>query len=464
MTSAAPCPDRTATDGPDPAAGVGAAGLPPLPALPAAPALPAGAPLESAGGRIWSANFRLYFTARTVAMLGDTMLPVALSAGLLGYGYSAGDIGLVMAASTACFAGFVIFGGVFADRFDARALMIGADLVRVCTQSLAAFLFATHRVTLWEVVAIAVVNGTAGAMFQPGVASTVVRVAADVQGANGVTRTAESVAALAGPAVAGLLVGFTSPAAVFAVHASTYLVSALCLITLRMAPLPPRTAAAGPHTFRADLAEGWQEFRARTWMWAVIVIWMGYMIFVLGPYVPLAAGQIIPEHGAGAYGLVNSALGGGTAVGALLAMRIRADRPLRAGSLALFGIALMPASVGFGLPVPAIAACVFVAGMGTAYWGVNWATSVQTQVPGDILNRIHAYEVAGSVAMLPVGQALAGPAAAAFGARHVLQAGAAVALLVCVTLLSVPAIRELRRAPVLPGGPEPADVSGRQPG
>ncbi|MBD0734400.1 MFS transporter [Streptomyces sp. CBMA29] len=395
---------------------------------------------------MWSANFRFYFTARSVAMLGDTMLPVALSAGLIQYGYSAGDIGLVMAASTACFAGFVIFGGVFADRFNARRLMIGADLVRVGTQSTAAVLFLTHHITLWEMALIAVVNGTAAAMFQPGVASTVVRVATDVQGANGVTRTAESVAGLAGPAVAGVLVGFTSPGVVFAVHASTYLVSALCLIALRLAP---RASAAlkSAGTFKADLAEGWREFRARTWMWGVIVIWMGYMIFVFGPYIPLAAGQIIPEHGAGAYGLVNSALGGGTAVGALVAMRLRAVHPLRAGSIALFGTALMPASVGFDLPVPAIAACVFCSGICWAYWGVNWATSVQTQVPGEILNRIHAYEVAGSIAMMPVGQSLAGPASAAFGARHVLQTGAVVTLIVCTLLLSVPAIRNLRRAP-----------------
>ncbi|WP_442785569.1 MFS transporter [Actinacidiphila sp. DG2A-62] len=397
-------------------------------------------------GRLWSANFRLYFTARSVAMLGDTMLPVALSAGLLSYGYSAGDIGLVMAASTACFAGLVVFGGVFADRFNARAMMIGADLVRVCSQSLAAYLFLTHRVRLWEVAVIAVVNGTAAAMFQPGVASTVPRVAADVQGANAVTRTAESTAGLLGPAFAGVLIGLTSPGAVFVVHASTYATSAACLVLLRLAPLPPRVSRA-VSTFRTDLAEGWREFRARTWMWSVIVVWMVYMVCMVGPFTPLAAGQLIPAHGAGAYGLVNSALGGGTAAGALLAMRLRARRPLRAGSFAVFATCLMPLSVGLALPVPAVCGCVFVAGVGSAYWGVNWATSVQTQVPGDILNRIHAYEVAGSVAMVPVGQALAGPAAAAFGASHVLLAGSAVAVTVATTLLCVPAIRDLRRVP-----------------
>lgn len=413
---------------------------------------------------LWSGNFRLYFTARTVAMLGDTMLPVALSAGLLSYGYSAGDIGLVMAASTACFAGLVVFGGVFADRFNARGLMIGADLVRVCSQSCAAFLFLTGTVRLWQVLVIAVVNGTAAAMFQPGVASTVPRVASDVQGANAVTRTAESAASLLGPAFAGLLIGIASPGAVFAVHASTYATSAVCLILLRLAPLPPResagraaTAAAsaaastagalgGGRAFRTDLAEGWREFRARQWMWSVILVWMVLMICMAGPFIPLAAARIIPAHGAGAYGLVNSSLGAGTAVGALLAMRLRAEHPLRAGSVAVFLTMLSPLAVGLDLSVAAICACVFVAGIGNAYWGVNWATSVQTQVPGDILNRIHAYEVAGSVAMLPVGQALAGPAASALGTSHVLLAGSAVAVVCAATLLALPAVRNLHRA------------------
>ncbi|WP_442814372.1 MFS transporter [Streptomyces sp. NBC_01198] len=409
-------------------------------------------------GPLWSPDFRLYFTARSVAMLGDTMLPVALSAGLLSYGYSAGDIGLVMAATTACFAGFVIFGGVLADRFAARSLMISADLIRVCTQSTAAVLFLTHSVRLWEVLVIAVVNGTCAAAFQPGVASTVVRVAHDVHGANAVIRTAESAASLAGPALAGVLVGFSSAGAVFAVHAATYLTSGLCLILLRLAPAPPRVTGAGTGpTFRADLGEGWREFRARTWMWSVILVWTLYTLCVMGPFTPLAAGEIIPEHGAGAYGLVNSALGAGTAAGALLAMRLRADRPLRAGSCGIFAVALMPASVGLDLPVPGLCGCLFLAGAGGAFWGVNWATSVQTQVPGDILNRIHAYEVAGSVAMFPVGQALAGPAAALFGTRQVLQAGGVMALVVGATLLSIPAVRGLRRAaPGKPGCGGPA--------
>jgi MFS family permease len=397
---------------------------------------------------VWSRDFVQFFVARAVARLGDTMLPVALAAGLLEHGYGAGAVGLAMASTAAAFAGLVVFGGVIADRFSTRRLMIGADLVRIGTQSLAAALFFAGHVVLWQVCAIGVVNGVAGAVFQPGVASTVPRLATDIQGANGAIRIAESAAQLAGPALAGLLVGFASPGGVFAAHAATYAVSALCLLLLRLPPLPDngRAPAAGARAFKADLVEGWREFRARTWLWGVIAVWCVYMIAVWGPTVPLVATEVVRNHGPRAYGLVNSALGAGTVLGGLLALRLRPRRMLRAGSIALFAFVGFPVTVGAGLGVPAMAAGAAVAGAGMSFWGVMWATSVQTQVPPDVLNRIHAYDVAGSLAMMPVGQALAGPAAGVLGAGHVLLVAGAMSLVVAVALLAVPAIRDLVRA------------------
>ncbi|MET9493730.1 MFS transporter [Streptomyces sp. NPDC006552] len=405
---------------------------------------------------IWSRDFGLFFTARAVAKLGDTMLPVALAAGLLQYGYGAGAVGLAMAASVGCFAGLVIFGGVFADRFSTRWLMIGADATRLLSQSLAAVMFFTGHVVLWQICVIGAVNGAASALFQPGVASTVPRLADDVQAANGAIRVAESGSQLAGPAVAGLLVAFASPGLVFAAHAGTYALSALCLLLLRLPPMPP---GSGPsrQRFRTDLGQGWREFRARTWLWGVIAIWCVLMIGASGPALPLIATQVTQEYGPRAYGLVNSALGAGTVIGGVIALRLRPRRMLRAGSVALFAFALFPAVVGAGLGVPGMMAGCAVAGAGMSFWGVMWATSVQTQVPRDVLNRIHAYDVAGSLAMAPVGQALAGPAAEAFGTRHVLLAGGVVTVACAAALLSVPAIRGLVRADVPPvrGAPLP---------
>ncbi|WP_435866623.1 MFS transporter [Streptomyces yokosukanensis] len=404
---------------------------------------------EAGGRALWSRDFALFFVARAVARLGDTMLPVALAAGLLEHGYGAGAVGLAMASTAAAFAGLVVLGGVVADRISTRRLMIGADLVRLVTQSLAACLFFTGHVVLWQICAIGFVNGVAGAVFQPGVASTVPRLAADIQGANGAIRTAESAAQLAGPAVAGLLVGFASPGGVFAAHAATYATSALCLLLLRLPPLPEGVRAVsgrGMRAFRVDLVQGWREFRSRSWLWGVIAVWCLYMIAVWGPTVPLVATEVVQQHGPRAYGLINSALGAGTVVGGLMALRLRPRRMLRAGALALFAFVGFPAAVGAGLGVSAMAAGAAVAGAGMSFWGVMWATSVQTQVPADVLNRIHAYDVAGSLAMMPVGQALAGPAADALGVGHVLLISAATSLVVAATLLAIPAIRNLVRA------------------
>ncbi|MFI9611551.1 MFS transporter [Streptomyces sp. NPDC052023] len=396
---------------------------------------------------VWSRDFGLFFVARAVARLGDTMLPVALAAGLLQHGYGAGAVGLAMAATAGAFAALVVFGGVLADRFSTRKLMIWADVVRLGTQAVTAALFLADRVVLWEICAIGVVNGVASAVFQPGVAGMIPRLASDIQGANGAIRIAESSAQLAGPAVAGVLVGLASAGGVFAAHAATYAVSALCLLLLRLPPPKPGSHAAGrgARAFRADLAEGWREFRARTWLWGVIAVWCLYMIAVFGPTVPLVATEVVREHGPGTYGLVNSALGAGTIVGGLLALRLRPRRMLRAGAIALSGFAGFPATVGLGLDVPAMAAGAAVAGAGMSFWGVMWATSVQTQVQPAVLNRIHAYDVAGSLAMLPVGQALAGPAAAALGADRVLLVAGAMSFVVVVALLAVPAIRGLVR-------------------
>ncbi|GAA2805097.1 MFS transporter [Kitasatospora paracochleata] len=391
---------------------------------------------------IWSRNFRLYFTARSSGLLGDAMLPVAVSAGLLAAGRPLGTVGYAMAFLIAPFAGLVLVGGVLADRFTARRLMIIADLVNLTTRALLAVLFFRGVDQLWQLYALLAVAGTAAAMFQPGAASTVPLVARDVQGANGVLRISEAATTLLGPAVAGLLAG-AATGWVMVIAAVTYGISALCLFTLRLGPVP--APPPGDSLWR-NLVVGWHEFRARAWMWGVIVIWMAFTVLSWGPLLPITAGLVVPEHGSTVYGLLNCAFGAGTVLGGLVAIRIKPARPLTGGAIALLAFPLQQFALALDLPPALLAAAQLASGAGITFWGVMWATSVQTQVPGEVLNRIHAYEVAGSVCMFPVGAALAGPAAEAFGPRQVLAGGGAVTLLVAAALLLTPPIRRLGRA------------------
>jgi len=163
-----------------------------------------------------------------------------------------------------------------------------------------------------------------------------------------------------------------------------------------------------------------------------------------------APGGIGPGPGAAAFGLINCALGAGTVAGGLLAIRWKPARPLAAGGVAMLAYPLYPLGIVLGWPVWLLAAAQAAVGAGIGVWGVMWATSVQTQVPGEVLNRVHAYEVAGSVGMYPIGSALAGPAVGAFGTDVVLLVGVAASLLTAAALFLCRPIRPLGRVPTGP--------------
>ncbi|MFD9463378.1 MFS transporter [Streptomyces sp. NPDC060027] len=418
---------------------------------------------------LWDRRFTLYFTARTVSLVGDAMMPVAaaLAVGAL-YGIS--GVGFVLGTWTGTFVALVLFGGVFADRLGARRMMVGADLARVLTQGVLAVAFFVGPPPFWLLVTMAAPAGAAAAMFQPGVNGMVPLVARDPQRANATLKVADALAQLLGPALAGLLIALTGAGTVYAIDGGTFVLSALCLALIRLAPADAPTDtpndADSPEpsgsSLRRDLRQGWHEFRSRTWMWAVILIWVGYGVLLFGPLVPLSSALVGARLGPNAYGLAVSFLGVGTVLGGLLALRLRLARPLAAGAVAMALFAVLPLCVSLSAGLPVLLVGHVLGGGAWAFWSVMWATSVQTHTPPAVLNRVTAYELAGSVSGIALGQLLAGPATTLASPGRLLLVSTGACLAGCVALLTIPAIRTLRRAaPTDVGTPrEPAGPAG----
>lgn len=422
---------------------------------------------EPAAPKGRSRGFDLYFTARVVSLLGDAMLQVALTVAVLDAGYGPSAVGYAMAAWLVPVALLVLFGGALADRFEPRRLMVAADLVRTATQLVFALTFATGAPALWQIIGLQAAGGAATAMFTPGSTTMIPRLTTDIQRANATLRIAEAFTTLLGPALGGLLIGLFGAATVFGADAASFALSALCLGAIRLAA--PAAAQARERGTKAvplwhSLAEGWQEFRSRTWLWSVIVLWSLYGLLVFGPTLPLSAVVIVAAHGAGGFAAVTSAFGAGTIVGGLLALRIRPARPLAAGSLAMAAFAFSPLVVATIQPLTVVVAGNLLAGTGFAFWGVLWATTLQTKVRPAVLSRVAAYDIAGSILALPVGRALAGPAAAAFGARTLLAWCTVSAVAISAVMLATPAIHGLRLtdAPPVPA-PPPVPVPAADP-
>jgi MFS family permease len=390
---------------------------------------------------MWTRNFTLYFGARTISLLGDAMMPVA-SALAIGRVYGIAGVGYVLAIWTASAVLVMVFGGVVADRIGARRLMICADVIRVVTQGVVAVAFLDGAPPYALLLVTAFLSGTAAGMFEPGVNGMVPLVAGDPQRANATLKIAEAVTQLAGPALAGVLVVAAGPVFVYTVDSATFLVSAVCLLLVRVAVPRPE-----PSDVLSDLRRGWEEFKARSWMWSVILVWVFWGVLVVGPYVPLSS-QVIGAD----YGWVMTALGLGTVLGGLVAIRLRPRRPLAAGAVALSGYAAVPLTVALGLPLPLLMAGHLLGGCALAFWSVMWSTSVQTQVAPDVVNRVNAYQVAGSVAGMAVGQALAGPVTALVEPRTFMLGSALVTAGVVTALLSIKPVRRLGREPQEPAG------------
>jgi MFS family permease len=148
-------------------------------------------PALAVAARLWTRDFTLYFGARAVSLLGDAMMPVA-AALAVGAVYGVSGVGFVLSLWTGTFVLFVLFGGVFADRIGARAMMVGADLVRFGTHGAVGIAFFAGTPPLWLLLSASFLSGIAAAMFQPGVNGLVPLVAQDPQRANGTLKIADA--------------------------------------------------------------------------------------------------------------------------------------------------------------------------------------------------------------------------------------------------------------------------------
>ena len=74
-----------------------------------------------------------------------------------------------------------------------------------------------------------------------------------------------------------------------------------------------------------------------------------------------------------------------------------------------------------------------------------WDTTMQQQIPGAMLSRLYAYDMLGSVAMIPAGFAVAGPLADAIGTRATVYGAAALVVVATLPVFAVRDVRELRR-------------------
>lgn len=390
-------------------------------------------------------NYSLLTTAAVVTNLGSHGALIAAAFAVIEAGGDAGDVGLVAAARTVPLVLFLLVGGAVADRIPRHHVMVAANALNCLSQAAFAALVLGGEPALWQMMVLTGLGGAGQAFFGPAAEGMLM---ASVKGdqanrAFAVFRMAMNGATIGGAALGGAMVAAFGPGWVLAVDALAFAVSGALRAFLDVGHIAPREPGLG---MLSDLRDGWQEVISRPWLWS-IVAQFSVVVAVVGAaesvFGPLVARDEL--GGAGPWGLSLAAFGVGTVGGALLMMRWKPRRLLFAGTLCVFPLALPSAALAVPLPVWGLMAVMFVSGVAIEVFGVAWITAMHQEIPEEKFSRVSAYDWLGSVGMVPLATALAGPAEAAFGRSASLWGCAVLVVLVTGAVLFVPEVRNLTR-------------------
>jgi len=393
-------------------------------------------------GALEHRNFRVFLIGQVASQIGTGMLPVALSFAVLEHGTTS-DLGYVLAAELLPLVLFLLVGGVIADRLNRRLVMLGSDVLRFATEATLAIWILVGAPPLWGFLVLVAFMGVGQAFFTPAMTGLVPQIldSERLQQGNALNGLTESGGGILGPALAGVIVVVASPGWAVLADAVTYLVSVVSLAMVRADWSTMRPS----DTFLVLLREGWRQFWARTWLWVIVVQSSVVNVLVFAPYFVLGP-AVAKEHlgGAAAWGLVLTALGVGAVLGGLVMLRVHVRRPMLVAIVTSFVWAIPLLAIAEARSTVVIAFGSFLGGMAMSTFGALWNTTMQREIPDEVLSRVSAYDWFGSLVFLPLGMVAVGPLAVVLGMATVLVAAAVLTVVLTGAVLLVPAVTGLR--------------------
>ena len=384
-----------------------------------------------------SRDFKLLWGGQTISFVGDAAFIVALGWRVTDLTGKASSLGFVLAAESVAMLATLLWGGVLADRYSRRLLMIGSDVARAVLMGVFFALDLSGHLDLTTILVLAVLFGAADGFFQPafgGIVPLVVETPM-LASANSWIGIARQGSAIVGPALAAGLYGTAGPAVVWGIEAGSFLVSAGALWLAR-----PRAVEPPPQLgLRKELAVGFRYVISVPWIWTGIGAATLILMVAMSPYTVLLP-RVVQHHyhrGVGSYGLLFSAMAAGMVAGSLAWARWHPRKWRVAICFAAFGIndlgiVVLAVSPWYELAVVSAVWRGFWIGIGIA----SWMTLISELVPDHLLSRVLSFDYFGSFALTPVGFVLAGVAATVIAPTTILAAGGALgAMLWFVPLL-----------------------------
>ena len=376
-------------------------------------------------------NFQLFFVGQSISVIGTWMTRLATSWLVYRLTHSALLLGVVTFAGQIVSFALGPFAGVWVERLNRRKLLVWTQAAAAIQSLAMAALTLAHVITLWEVVALAALQGVINAFDMPGRQSFLVQMVDDrndLSNAIAINSSMANGARLIGPAIAGLVIGAFGEGWCFLIDGISYFAVVASLLLMRIKPQEIRRGAA---SMFEQIGEGWEYVRSFSPIRTILLLFalvslMGYPYAVL---LPLFAGQIL--HG-GAYtlGWLTAASG----IGALVSGLSLAARKSVVGLTRMIQIAV--SMLGFALILFGLSRALWLSlvlmvfvGFGLMQGASVSNTIVQSLVPEDKRARVMSYYTMAFFGAAPFGSLLAGALAHQIGAPYTVMLTGAVCVL-----------------------------------
>jgi MFS family permease len=399
--------------------------------------------LRDHAGPLRQVNFRRFFLGEVINTAGSSMSGIALAFAVLHIDNSATTLGWVVAAATIPMVTFMLLGGAVADRFPRALVLRGCNVAQGLVQAIAAVLVLTGAASVWHLVLLQFVSGTAFAASYPAFHG-MVPILLPVQerkAAYLLINQTESAIHIIGPAVAGALVAVINPGWGLAVDAATYFVAAYFLSLLR---LPMGERLERQESIIGDFRTGWTFARQLGWVLPVACCSLVYNALTSGGINILGPAISNDTIGSTGWGVGRAAEALGLFLFSFVLVRLAIRRPLIVIQVGFLTTALPMLVLALAVHTPVLVAAFFVVGCGMGALHLSWSLTVQEKVPEEMLSRIMAIDGFFSFVAMPIGQLAVGPVESAIGSRSTEIACAALVMITFLAAIASKPLRELR--------------------
>jgi len=377
-------------------------------------------------------NYRLYAGGQLVSLTGTWMQRVAQDWLVLELTNSGTALGIVTALQFLPSLLFGLWGGLLADRYDKRKLLLATQSGLALVALILGVLDVTGIVQYWQVLVLALALGLVSAIDSPVRQSFVVEMVGpdDLTNAVGLNSTIFNSARILGPAVAGVMITAIGTGWAFVANGISSIAVLTGLALMRPAELRPSPAI---DRIRGQLRAGLHYVRQRQDLLLTMVL-----VFVVGTFglnfqitTALLAKQVFHRSATG-YGLLSTALAVGACVGAVLATRRRTRPSLLFLLLAAMAFGLLEILAGSMPGFGATALMLVLVGLAMLTFTTAANSSVQLGVEATMRGRVMALYLMCFLGGTPVGAPIVGWVANTVGARWGMIGGGLVCMVMAV--------------------------------